>query len=120
MTDVVFVRGLRVAARVGVTEEERREPQTLIVDVEAEVDLAEAGATDDLHMTLDYGDVAGSVARSVGASEAKLLETVAERVATLVLRYRGVTAVAVEITKESPPIPEQVAGTGVRVRRVAK
>ncbi len=119
MPDAVFVRGLEVAARVGVTDEERAEPQALIVDVEAELDLAPAGASDDLTDTLDYGDLAGSVVALVGATQVKLLETLAERIAATVLGYAGVTAVTVEVIKRSPPIVEQVAATGVRVRRVA-
>lgn len=115
--DRIAVRGLVVPVRVGVTPEERREPQEVRIDLELHLPLEEAGRSDDLGDTLDYSQVTSSVAELVGASEAKLLEHLAERVAETLLGSPDVEGVTVEIAKMRPPVPERVEAISVRIER---
>ena len=115
--DSIILKGLRVRARHGATEEERATGQTFVVDVVARLDLAAAGRSDDLSETLDYGLVAEAIHRRVAGEQWNLIETVAERVAGLVLEDGRVTRVEVTVHKPEAPIGvpfEDVSVTIVR------
>lgn len=115
--DSITLKGLRIPARHGATEEERAAGQTFMVDVMARLDLSEPGRTDDLSKTLDYGVLAEEIHRRVSGEQWNLIETVAERVADLVLENGLVTRVEVTVHKPEAPIRvpfEDVAVTIVR------
>ena len=115
--DSITLKGLRIPASHGVTDEERAAGQTFVVDVMARLDLSEAGRTDDLSETLDYGLLAEAIHRRVSGEQWNLIETVAERVAGLVLENRLVARVEVTVHKPEAPIEvpfEDVAVTIVR------
>ena len=113
----IKIRGLRVATRVGVTPEERARPQTVVLDVDVDADLAPAAASDDLADTLNYGELAQRVAAIVGGPPANLIETVAGRVADAVLADARVRAVEVTLHKPQAPIPLDFTDVGVVVHR---
>ena len=115
--DSIMLKGLRIPARHGVTEEERAGGQTFVLDVVAWLDLTTAGRTDDLSVTLDYGLLAEAIHSRVSGEQWNLIETVAERVADLVLENGLVTRVEVTVHKPEAPIRvpfEDVAVTIVR------
>jgi 2-amino-4-hydroxy-6-hydroxymethyldihydropteridine diphosphokinase len=60
--DKIEVHGLVVTTLVGVLPHERTIAQPLQIDLDLHVDLRDAGRTDDLTDTADYGDVAERVA----------------------------------------------------------
>ena len=117
MSDRVVVKGLRVEARVGVSDEERSRPQVLLVTVEAWRNLKPAAQSDDVAETIDYGVLVRDLTDLVGGGEARLLERVAEQVADHVLSQPEVTKAVVEIAKESPPIEQQLDLVSVRIER---
>lgn len=83
--DVLFLRELRVEAVIGVHDWERRIRQALVFDLELATDVPKAAASDDLADALDYADITERVVRFVQAGEFKLLESLAEGVAALLL-----------------------------------
>ena len=116
-TDAITLKGLRIRAHHGVTDEERAEGQTFVVDVTAHLDLSEAGRSGELSCTVDYGALAEAVHRRVSGERWNLIERVAERVAELVLEDRRVGRVDVTVHKPEAPITvefEDVAVTVVR------
>lgn len=117
--DKISIRDLRVQMRVGVTAEERAHPQTVIISVDMWSDLVVPGKTDELSDTVDYHAVTVAVAELVRSTEAKLLEHVAEKIAASIGAIEGVDGVSVEVTKESPPIPEDVRAVSVKIERPA-
>jgi FolB domain-containing protein len=117
MTDQLVVKGLRLVARVGVTDEERATPQGVVVDLVVRTNLAAAGGSDDLAETIDYSTLISSVAEVVQGQEANLLETLAHRVAAKVEEIEEATGVTVEVSKEIVPIEENVERVGVRIER---
>ena len=119
MPDLVELRGLRLVGICGVLPAERTQPQPLEVDLDLEVDLAPAGASDDLADTVDYGALCDVVAEVVAAGRPQLLERLADRIAAAVLAADGRTeAVTVAVRKLRPPVPHDLDTSGVRVRRV--
>ena len=83
--DSIFIEGMRVAARIGVTAEERGTPQALRFDLELRCDLRRAGESDDLNDTIDYGAVYQQVVNVVESRPCALLENLAARVAAALL-----------------------------------
>lgn len=83
--DTIFIEGMRVAARVGVTAAERESPQVLRFDLELRCDLRRAGASDDIGDTLDYAAVYQQVVTVVEDTRCALLEHLAARIAHALL-----------------------------------
>lgn len=117
MTDAIVVSDLRLPALIGVLDEERSKPQNVLISFELRLDLRRAGATDDLADTLDYGALISDVAEMVGAEPVKLIEHLAERIASFLLGLDGVGGVTVEVAKEKTPIPQDVGRVSIKVER---
>lgn len=83
MGDRISIDNLRLKCRVGITNEERREPQEIVVDTSLTVNLERAGGSDDLNDTVDYMEIMQRVSQFVSNREFKLLESLAEGIATL-------------------------------------
>ncbi|NBU25664.1 MAG: dihydroneopterin aldolase [Gammaproteobacteria bacterium] len=115
--DTIFLRGLEVECIVGVNEWERRVRQRVVIDLELPVDCARAAAQDDIADTLDYGRVAETVKDAVGASSYRLVETMAERTASLLLREFGVDWVRIHIEKPGAVRGARAVGIAIERRR---
>lgn len=117
--DRITLTGLRAFAHHGVFDFERDAGQSFVVDVTAYVDLAAAAAGDDLARTVHYGELAEAVVAAVERDPVDLIETVAERVASVALRFEAVDEVEVTVHKPDAPIAvpfDDVAVTIVRSR----
>jgi 7,8-dihydroneopterin aldolase/epimerase/oxygenase len=115
--DRISIRELRVPTRIGVTAAERAELQVIVISVDLYRDLRSPGASDDLGDTIDYHGVTVAIADMVRASEAKLLEHLAEKIASLVAKTAGIERVTVEVRKEPPPMEEDVLTVAVTIER---
>jgi FolB domain-containing protein len=117
VSDVIRLRGLRVQGRVGVTPEERAEPQDVIVDIDIHADLRKAGTSDYLADTVDYSQVAERIEQVVSGSEMRLLEHVAQRIVDEISAILGVEGVTVEVSKKAP-MPQDHDRVSVRLERL--
>ena len=86
MTDRIFLRDLRTEVIIGIFDWERRVKQTISIDLEIPVDIRRAAATDRIEDTVNYKALAKRVLSFVEASDCQLVETLAERVALLLLQ----------------------------------
>jgi dihydroneopterin aldolase len=119
--DRIELRGLRVLGLCGVLPEELARPQPLELDLDLSVNLAAAGATDDLTDTVDYGAVCATVEATVTAEHVRLLEHLAAQVAAAVLGVDSrISAVDVAVRKLRPPVPQHLASSGVRIHRARR
>lgn len=118
MTDRIVLHDLAFVARHGVHADERRYAQPFHVDVELELDLAPAGASDDLAATVDYAAVVGRVRAVVEGPGVDLVETLAARIAAAVLDAYPVDAVVVRVRKPGVDLGVPAAWAGVEIRRV--
>lgn len=117
--DQVILSGARLQARIGVTEQERAQPQELVVDVELAVDTREAARRDDLRFSIDYAAVWRKLESVAGLQPYALVETLAERIAAAVLEEFPAEAVRVLVRKPGALRAEGVdwAGVGITRRR---
>lgn len=97
--DKIFLRGLEVECIIGFIDWERRVKQRIQIDLELPVDCTRAARTDDVADTLDYKSVAKRVIAFVEASEFMLVETMAHRMAMLILEEFGIEWVRIWINK---------------------
>jgi len=111
----ILVTGLEVLGTHGVLPEEQTRAQPFGVDLELEVDLGPAGASDDLADTIDYAAVIAVAARIVETERFQLLERLATRIAEACREDERVTAVTVTVRKLRPPVPASLDHVGVRV-----
>ena len=102
--DEISLTGLRASAFHGVLEQERRTGQVFLIDVTVFMPLADAAATDDLERTIHYGDLAEEIVAAVEGEPVDLIETVAERVAGVVLAHELAVMTKVTVHKPSAPI----------------
>ncbi len=97
--DIVYLHGLKVECVIGVWEWERRIKQIITIDLDMGASIQRAAATDDLEDTLNYKAVAKRVIQFVGDSEFKLVETLAEKIAGILLTEFDVPWCRVRINK---------------------
>jgi dihydroneopterin aldolase len=97
--DRIFLHGLTAECVIGFIDWERRVRQTVVVDLEMPVDCARASLTDEIADTLDYKKVAKRALEFIGASEFKLVETLAHRLALVILEEFGVEWVRISLNK---------------------
>jgi dihydroneopterin aldolase len=118
--DKIFLDELKVDTIIGIWEWERRIRQTVVIDLEMSVDIARAAATDDVADTLNYKSVAKRIQEFVADSSFQLVETLAERIASVIRdefdvawvkvrvnkpgAIRGSKAVGVMIERGEPPV----------------
>ncbi len=97
--DRIFLRGLEIECIIGFIDWERRVKQTIVIDLELPVDCRAASIRDEVDDTLDYKKVAKRVIAFVEASEFKLVETLAHRLAMLLLEEFGVAWIRLSVNK---------------------
>lgn len=117
--DEITLTGLRASAFHGVLDQERRTGQVFVIDVTVFLPLADAAATDDLDRTIHYGELAEEIVAAVESDPVDLIETVAERVAGVVLGHDLAVMTKVTVHKPSAPIAvpfEDVSVTIIRGR----
>lgn len=108
MSDKIILSGVRLDVRLGVPEEERAEPQGVLVDVELSCDTARAGRSDRFADTIDYARVRDVLAAVAARRPYVLLESLAEAMAGAVLAGFEVEQVRVLVKK-----PRALAHVGV-------
>ncbi len=115
--DEITLTGLRASAFHGVLEQERRTGQIFVIDVTVFLSLAEAGRTDDLDRTIHYGELAEQIVSAVESDPVDLIETVAERVAAVVLAHEAAQFTRVTIHKPNAPISVPFDDVSVTITR---
>jgi dihydroneopterin aldolase len=115
MTDIVFIRQLRIETVIGVYDWERTIKQPVVLDIEMASDNAVAAASDHLDDALDYNAIAERLKQFVGQSKFQLVESLAERCAGIILGDFGVAWVRIELAK--PGAVAEAAGVGVIIER---
>jgi len=113
--DIIYLNDLKIDTVIGVFDWERRIKQTISLDLEMATDIAKAAASDDIADTLDYKAVAKRLIAFVGESRFQLVETLAERVAEIILTEFNVPWVRVRLNKRGAV--RYAGGVGVVIER---
>ena len=98
--DIIYLSDLRIETVIGVFDWEREIKQEVVIDLEMGTDIRRAAETDALEDTLDYKSVAKRIIGFVEASEFQLVETLAERVADIILNEFNVPWLRLRLNKQ--------------------
>ena len=98
--DIIYLKDLRIDTIVGIYEWERRTRQTVIFDIEMGADISKAARTDAIEDTLNYKAVAKRIISFVENSDCQLIETLAERVADILLQEFKVPWLRLSLNKQ--------------------
>lgn len=110
----VFVRGLEIAARIGVRADERGRSQPLIVDVELVLRDPQVNALAD---TVNYDDIVACARRNADIGHVELVEEYVERLAHDLLDDHRVQSVRVRAEKPEAIRGAQAAGCELSLTR---
>ncbi|MFM8525936.1 MAG: dihydroneopterin aldolase [Cyanobacteriota bacterium] len=115
--DRIVVRQLRLWAHVGVLPFERERGQWFELDLELALDLAPAGRTDDLSLSLDYSQAIGALQRQAAELRCLTLEHYSERILDRLEDLHGPVPTRLELRKCAAPVPGFAGIVGVRRQR---
>ena len=116
--DIVYIRELEIETVIGIYDWEREQKQMVSLDLEMGTDISLAAGSEDIEKTLDYKAVAKRLIEFVEGSEFFLVETMAEKIAQIVMLEFSVPWLKLRLGK-----PGAVTGSkdvGVIIERTAK
>jgi FolB domain-containing protein len=112
----ITIVDLEVFYRVGVTDQERAQPQRLLVTVDMSLDFSVAAISDRMERTINYQAVADELLKFGEGRSWKLLEKLATNLADRVVTQYTPDEVTVEIKKFSIPQARYVSVSTSRTR----
>lgn len=116
--DKIKIEELEVYAYHGVYPEEQEKGQLFYVNATLYGDTYQAGITDELEFSTDYGKVCHFITEWMQTHTCKLLEAVAERLAEAILCEFPLTEeIELEIRKPQAPIGLPFGSVSVEIRR---
>ncbi len=115
--DKVFIEGLEVEAVIGIHDWERRVRQSLLLDLALGFDNRVPAASDAIGDAHDYEAIATRLVEFVAGTRVRLVETLAERCAALVLEEFGVRKVRLKLTKPGALPGARAVGVVVKRKR---
>ena len=112
----VFLRDMILPASIGIYPHEHASKQRVRINVDLGVDdTTEAIGPDELPRVVDYEKVANAVRAIVAAGHVRLVETLAERIATACLADKRVRLAKIRVEKLD--IFTDAASAGVEIER---
>mgnify|MGYP001193069912 CR=1 FL=1 len=111
----VFVRDLELTTKIGVHRHERRRAQLVRINIDLTVADPGTPSDDRLDSVVDYEAVVDGVKEIATAGHINLVETLAERIASLCLEDRRVLIARVRV--EKPNVLADAASVGVEIER---
>ena len=97
--DAILIRDLRVESLIGIHKRERHVAQTLSIDLDIGLPGTAVFKSDKVADTIDYEQVAIGIKALAASGHFRLVETLAERIARLLLDEFGAPWVRVSVAK---------------------
>jgi 7,8-dihydroneopterin aldolase/epimerase/oxygenase len=113
--DIIYISDLRIDTVIGIYDWERRIKQTVSFDLEMATDISKAASSDSIEDTLDYKAVSKRLIEFVGESQFQLVETMAEKVAAIVINEFHVPWVRLRLNKSGAL--RHAAAVGIVIER---
>ena len=113
--DIVFIKQLEVISTIGVYDWEKSLQQKLYFDLEMAFDNRPAAKNDDINLALNYFSVSEVVTQFAQNHQFELIETMAERVASLIMNQFSVPWI--KLTLHKPGALPKASSLGVQIER---
>eukprot|EP00262_Sarcandra_glabra_P002870 TRINITY_DN1325_c0_g1_i1.p1 TRINITY_DN1325_c0_g1~~TRINITY_DN1325_c0_g1_i1.p1 ORF type:complete len:134 (-),score=17.55 TRINITY_DN1325_c0_g1_i1:2-403(-) len=119
--DKLILRGLKFHGFHGVHSEEKKLGQKFVVDVDAWLDLREAGKSDCISDSVSYTEIYRIVREVIEGPSQNLIESVAHLIAnTTLLEFPQISAVRVRVGKPHVAVRGPLDYLGVEILRYSK
>jgi len=116
--DIIKIENIEVFANHGVLKEENILGQKFWISVDLYLNTRKAGTSDDLSFSVDYNRVALMTEKFVTKNTFKLIETVAEKLAEMILiNFKTVEKVKVEVKKPWAPVKVHTNSISIAIER---
>ena len=115
--DTIFIHELRAAAWIGIYEWEKLSPQTLDFNLDIGLDTHQAGESDNIRDTVDYGKVVERILSDLKDQHFKLLEALAEHIAQVILHDFKAQWVKISVAKINHMRGVKMVGVTIARRR---
>ena len=115
--DYIVLTGLKVRCIIGIFDWERKRKQDVLIDLKFPCDIRKAARRDHIGDTVDYKRIAKATIAFVEKSRFYLVETMAERLAGLLLRNYNLAEIDLSVSK-----PGAIRGSrnvGIQIHRVS-
>lgn len=116
--DIVYIKDLKVDAIIGVYDWERKIHQPLVFSLDMAADISGPAESDELALALDYKSVSDRITEFVSASEYQLIETLAERLAIVLMSEFKLPWLRLAVSK--PGAVPTASDVGVIIERGSK
>ncbi|MCK5498593.1 MAG: dihydroneopterin aldolase [Gammaproteobacteria bacterium] len=116
--DTIFLRKLQIETVIGIFDWERKVKQSVFFDIEMATDVKKAAASDHIDDALDYKSISKSIIAFVEKSEFQLVETLAEKVADLIMTEFNVPWLRLSLNKKGAI--RHAEDVGITIERGAK
>ena len=113
--DIVFIHGLQIETVIGIYDWERKIRQTISLDIDMAADIGKAAKSDDIEDALSYKTVAKRLIEFVEQSEFELVESLAEKICSIVMDEFAVPWV--KLTLHKPGAVRGSKSVGVIIER---
>ncbi|MEO7100912.1 MAG: dihydroneopterin aldolase [Luteolibacter sp.] len=107
--DTIEIRRLRVSTHIGVPDDERAEPQNLLITIRMIPVQGFDGLADEISRTIDYYQVSQEIETLAADRPRRLIETLATDIADHLLGNHPLDRVTITIEKHILPNTECVA-----------
>jgi D-erythro-7,8-dihydroneopterin triphosphate epimerase len=115
LLDEIQIKDLLLRTVVGINDEERRNLQDVLINITLYVDTRQAGASDDVNLTVNYRTLTKQVIKLVEESKFYLVEKLAAEIMNLCLAVEGVERATVSV--EKPGALRFARSVGVTIER---
>lgn len=97
--DIIYIRELEIQTIIGIYDWEREIKQTVSIDIEMATDIKRAAESDDIKDALNYKAVGKRIIQFVEESEFQLVETMAEKIAQIIIDEFSVDWLRLRLSK---------------------
>lgn len=115
--DKIILKGIRFHGRHGVPEAERQVGGHYEIDATLGCNLVTAGTTDALTDTIDYAEVVTRIMEIGTQQSFQLIETLAEKIAAVILAEFAAEEIHLIVKKLHPPIEQPINCFAVEIFR---
>ena len=116
--DIIFIKGLKIDTIIGIFDWERQVKQDIILDIEIYHNIKKATDSDNIKYAVDYKEISNRLVDFVQNSSFFLIETLAEKVASIILNEFNIKKVKVTIDKGNAI--RKAVSVGVSIEREKK
>ncbi len=116
--DKIYIRGLEIETIIGIYDWEREKPQTVRLDLEIDSDITKAASRDRIEDATDYKEIKIRIVSVISESRFGLIETLAERVAEVLLSEFPISWLRLSIGKPGALSGAEDVGVIIERRRI--